>query len=327
MANAVTTLSLWADENVRVPAVLEALDALRRPEPMPPTRTSVLTLVVVATRPASAERAAAAVHELAGRHPARVLTLVVDRSATDACLDAQLALLGSESEGHPVWFEDVRLDVRGPVVDHLDSLIEPFTIADLPVVAWFVDGLPDPTDPLLTAADLLLVDARDFGETECFSTLASLRVHPLVDLSWHRLRPWRELLAALFEGAGVAPFLHGIRSVRVEGKTGPRHLLAGWIASRLRVPSAEIHLRDAVHVTIEIISEIDGRRGTFTVERTSDERVVRARGDIDGGPTAEIVVPLVEPTPAWGLASALSALERDPVYEAALDAAIVLSNR
>ena len=49
--------------------------------------------------------------------------------------------------------------------------------------------------------------------------------------------------------------------------------------------------------------------------------------EIRGGPTAEMVVPLPEPTPAWGLASALAALGRDPVYEAALDAAAGLSTR
>jgi len=133
--DAITTLSLWSEENVRIPSVVEALDALRKPEPMPPTRTNVLTLVVVAVRPSSADRAATALHELGGRHPARVLTLVVDLESREACIDAQLALLGSRAEGHPVWFEDVRLDVRGPVTGHLDSLIEPFTIADLPVVA------------------------------------------------------------------------------------------------------------------------------------------------------------------------------------------------
>lgn len=327
MANTVTTLSLWSDENVRIATVLDALEGLRKPEPMPPTRTSVLTLVVVATRMSSADRAGAALHELAGRHPARVLTLVVDGDSGEACIDAQLALLGSEAEGHPVWFEDVRLDVRGPVVGHLDSLIEPFTIPDLPVVAWFVDQLPVADDPLLSAADLLLVDARDFGDTECFTSLAALRALPVVDLSWHRLRPWRELLASLFDNPDARPFLQGIRSVRVQGKTGPRHLLAGWIESRLRVPTAEVHLDEADHVTVEVIAEVDGRRGVFGVSRASDEAVVSAYSRIEGGPSAEMFVPLPEPTPAWGLAAALSALERDPVYEAALDAAITLSNR
>jgi glucose-6-phosphate dehydrogenase assembly protein OpcA len=327
MANPVTTLSLWSDENVRIATVLEALDSLRRPEPMPPTRTSVLTLVVVARTMSSADRTAAALHELAGRHPARVLTLVVDEQSNEACIDAQLALLGSEAEGHPVWFEDVRLDVRGPVAGHLDSLIEPFTIPDLPVVAWFVDRLPDAHDPLLTAADVLLVDARDFGDTECFALLAALRDRPVVDLSWHRLRPWRELLASLFDPPAARRFLHAIRSVRVEGRTGPRHLLGGWLTSRLHVPTATVHLVEADHVTIEVIAEIDGRRGVFGVARESDAAVVRAQRRIEHGPSAEMFVPLPEPTPAWGLAAALSALERDEVYEAALDAAIALSNR
>ncbi|HVM10725.1 MAG TPA: glucose-6-phosphate dehydrogenase assembly protein OpcA [Acidimicrobiales bacterium] len=327
----ICTLSVWSEDAVRLSDVLAALEAMRKPEPMPPTRTSVLTLVVVATKASSADRAEQALHELGGRHPARVLTLLVDRDTAAAHapggLDAHLTLLGSEAEGHPVWFEDVRLTVRGRVIDHLDSLVEPFTIPDLPVVVWFVDGLPTPDEALLEAADVVLVDARDFGDTDCFATLAELRARPLVDLSWHRLRPWRELLASLFERPDTRPFLRGVRSVRVAGRTGPRHLLAGWIADRLQVPTPEVHLEPAEHVSIEVICEIDGRHGRFEVVRTSDERVVRARASVTDGATSEALVPLPDLSPAWGLASALSSLDRDEVYEGALAKALVLASR
>jgi glucose-6-phosphate dehydrogenase assembly protein OpcA len=330
MAHTVTTLSAWSEEHVRVADVLRALEELRRPEPMPSTRTSVLTLVVVATRRASAERALAAVGELGGRHPARVLTLLLapDARPGDRGIDAEIRLLGSEAEGRPVWFEDVELAVRGPAADHLDSLIEPFTIADLPVVVWWVDGLPELDDAMVTAADVVLVDARDFGDEQCFETLASLRHTPVIDLSWHRLRPWRELLASLFEGRVARPFLADVRSARVVGRTGPRYLLGGWLVDRLKLPTSEVHLEEAEHVSIEVIArDSAGRRGVFEVTRQSDERTVRARAELQDGPTSEIVVPLPEGGPAWGLADALSRLERDAVYEGALDAAIVLARR
>ena len=48
MAEPVTVLSVWSEDGVRIGDVLRALEDLRRPEPMPATRTSVLTLVIVA---------------------------------------------------------------------------------------------------------------------------------------------------------------------------------------------------------------------------------------------------------------------------------------
>ena len=88
MANTVTTLSLWSDENVRIATVLDALEGLRKPEPMPPTRTSVLTLVVVATRMSSADRAGAALHELDLRCVARVHERVGSVQSSSGRVDA-----------------------------------------------------------------------------------------------------------------------------------------------------------------------------------------------------------------------------------------------
>jgi glucose-6-phosphate dehydrogenase assembly protein OpcA len=328
-------LASWSAEQVRVAEVVDELDALRRPELMPATRTSVLTLVVVASTRAAAQEAMAGVYELGGRHPARVLCLLPAPGETPPGVDAEVRLLGGEAEGHALWFEDVELVVRGEAARHLDSLIEPFTLPDLPVVVWFADEVPEIDDPLIGAADVVLVDARSFGDTDCFDLLSQLsRRVPVVDVSWHRLQPWRELLAGLFESPETRPYLRGITSVRVVGRTGPRHLLAGWIAERLDVPLAEVHVEEATHVSISLAGSSTGtppvspgRRATFDVSRTTDVRVGGARAAIDGGRTAEAVVPLPPATPGWGVAAALSHLDHDPVYEHALRCAIALAAR
>ena len=323
-------LASWSGEQVRVAEVLDELAALRRPELVSATRTSVLTLVVVARTHASAQEAMAGVYELGSRHPARMLCLLPAPDGTPPGVDAEVRLLGGEADGQALWFEDVELVVRGPAAAHLDSLIEPFTLPDLPVVVWFVDQPPSPDDPLLAAADVALVDARAFGDTDCFEALVALaRSIPVVDVSWHRLQPWRGLLAGLFESPDTRPYLRGITSARVVGRTGPRHLLAGWVADRLELPLSEVHVEEATHVTVSLAgtSPVTGRPATFEVARTGDERAVRARAAIEGGPTAEAVVPLPPATPGWGVAAALSHLERDPVYEHALQCAIALAAR
>jgi glucose-6-phosphate dehydrogenase assembly protein OpcA len=321
----VTPLAAWSAESVRLADALDAIEELHRSEAIPATRTSVMTLVIVATEQQSASRAVAAIHELGGRHPARVLTLLVEDpdGTAQQNLDAEVRLLGGEAEGHQLWFEEVELRVRGRVVDHLDSLIEPLTLPDLPVVVWFVDGLPERDDALLVAADALLVDARDFGEIDCFATLATLtEVGPVVDLSWMRLLPWRQMLAGLFDGPAFRPFVRGVHHAEVRGRTGPRYLLGGWLTDRLRLPLGSLHIDEGSHVSIRLVAEHNGRQATFEVVRRSDERVVHARAEIKGGAVSTSVVRLPPPTPAWGLAAALSRLERDPLYERALRRAI-----
>lgn len=321
----VETLCVWAEESVRLDAVLHALEELRRPEPMPAVRNSVLNLCIVGADSRNVDRARAAVHELAGRHPARVLHLVLDPEARggDIGLDARIELLGGEAEGRELWFEDVELVVRGPATAHLHSIIEPLTLADLPVVAWFVDEPPAVDDPILSAADVVLVDSRQLGGVDCFPNLTELVArHTVVDLSWMRLAPWRTLLAGLFEGPDFRPFVHHVTGAEVAGRTGPRHLVGGWLADRLGLPRNAIHLTEAEHVTIRLHAELpDGRRGTFLASR-GDIRRVEARADVAGGPTSSAVLELPEATPAWGLADALSRLERDPVYECALARAL-----
>ena len=326
MAEPVTVLSVWSEDGVRIGDVLTALEDLRRPEPMPATRTSVLTLVIVASRRSSALRAQAAVHELAGRHPARVVTLVLDPRSVDGPpgIDAEIRLLGGSAEGKELWFEDIELDVHGAVVGHLDSLLEPLTLGDLPMAVWFVDDLPALDDPLLLAADVLLVDARALDDVAALAALVSLcERRAVVDLSWTRLRPWRQLLAGLFEGPAFRPFVSAVRRSSVAGRTGPRLLLDGWLADRLALPAAARHVEASDHVQIRLWCETDdGRRATFSVVREGDVRRVVARAAIEGGASVESVLQLPEATPAWGLADALSRLEVDPVYEAALRRAV-----
>lgn len=326
MTSPIETLSRWSEDSVRLETVLGALDDLRRPEPMPATRTSVLTLCIVGADRERVERARAAVHELGGRHPARVLHLVLDPESRDGPpgLDASIHLLGGETDGQELWFEDVDLVVHGEATKHLDSILEPLTLPDLPVVAWFVDATPSADDPLVDAADVVLVDSRELGGLDCFTTLQSIvRARPVVDLSWVRLEPWRVLLAGLFEGPAFRPFVQHVRHADVAGRTGPRHLIGGWLRDRLQLPRSAIHLDAQEHVSIRLVAEIAevGARGTFEASR-GDARRVEARARVEGGPTATAVLELPEATPAWGLADALSRLERDPTYESALGRAL-----
>jgi len=319
----VTTLGSWASEDVTVAQVEKALTGLRRHEQRAAVRTSVLTLVVVVRNAADCENARGIVGDLGTRHPSRTLVIVADDDAPDHPngVDAAVWVHAFEREGRSVCFEEVVLRVRGKARHHLDSVVEPFALPDVPMVVWLPAGLPSPGDPLMQAANRVVVDSRAVAEAggDVLTRSATLAKRlPVADLSWMRLALWRSMLAGLFEGAVYRPFLQAVDRVEVAGNSGPRYLLGGWLLRRLGLPPARVELRPADHVSVTIHATADGRQGTFTVSRPGAERIIRSFVDIEDGPKLEQTVRMREQWPALALASALTRVGHDEVYEDAL---------
>ena len=318
MAQSLTELGSWNGESVTAGQVLDALGGLRHGEQRTATRTAVVNLVVVAATEEEASRAGEAIRRMAGRHPGRTIVLLCDRSRSGP-IDAGVSLHELAADGERVWWEDISLQVKGKAVDHLDSLVEPLTLGDLPVVVWFVGRPVGGSDPLLGAADAVIVDSRAAGGPSVFGTFSELTSRRVVvDLSWIRLRPWRLLLAGLFDGVAYRPFVHAVVSAAVTGKAGPRHLLAGWLASRLGLSRSHFHQEDSRHASMTLDSDVGGRRGRFAVERDEGARLVHASADVDGGPAHREVMSLPDDSLPWSLAEAITHLSRDRVYDEAL---------
>jgi glucose-6-phosphate dehydrogenase assembly protein OpcA len=318
-------LDRWAATDVNLSTVVDNLIELRRQSARTASRTSVMTLVVVAVTDDEAYRAQGALHSLGTHHPARLIILRPEPGQGPAGVDARVSIYGAVVGEHPVAFDEVVLTPRGDAAGHLRSIIEPFTLSDLPIVVWYPGELPPPADPLLGIADTMLVDSKEAGDERAFVALAELsRRSVVVDLSWERLRPWRESLAALFAGPAYRDFAAGVTAIEVAGKRGPRHLLAGWLASRLRTPRARIHLTDDRHVQIVLHAAAGGHTARFELSRAEGERVVKASAAVEGGPSHDNMLALPDDSLGWSLSQALTHLRRDPVWERALAASVVL---
>jgi hypothetical protein len=131
-------------------------------------------------------------------------------------------------------------------------------------------------------------------------------------------------LAALFDGPTYRPFASGVTSVEVAGKPGPRHLLGGWLSSRLGLAPSAIRLTDARHVGVWMSATYQDQQASFSAVRSDGERIVRAGAHIEGGPSHEELLPLPDDSLTWSLAYALTHLRRDPIWEQALPDAVRL---
>jgi glucose-6-phosphate dehydrogenase assembly protein OpcA len=307
--------------------ILEALGELRRAETRAATRTSVVNLVIVADDDEEAEHACSAMHRLETGHPGRTVVLIRDDEGAQPRLDAEVSLHGALAGGHAVWSEDVRLHVKGPLGDHPYSLVEPLTLPDVPVAVWFLNRLPRPSDPVLSAAELVIVDTKDAADDAALSRITALaETHHVMDLSWIRLQPWRELMGNLFEVKPFRPFLDGVRAVVIQGKAGPRQLMAGWLSSRLDLPPSSFTISDARHLMVRLSCEHEGTCGTFTVDRVGGERLVRSKAEVEGLAPYEDRLVLHDDSLPWSLGKALARLEPHPSYGPTLRCAVTFAS-
>ena len=346
MADALTTLApsapggptavqTWTNEHSSLNEVLTALPELRRRAAgrEAGTRTAVMTVVMVSDGSDEAEAAATSVRSIGAHHPCRAIILRPDPDSTPA-IDAKACLWRAEppsSAGHPVFFEELHMRIGGQAAAHLASIVGPFVLADLPVVIWLPGQVPDPADPLLRLASTVVVDTRTVSDLpgslgHSYRTLLELANHgPVVDLSWVRLQPWRELLAGLFEPEHNRRFLSGVRLATVEGKPGPRHILGGWLMAQLDLRARELVLRDAKHVDIRLDTVSDGEEGTFQVSRDEGARAVWAKASFSSGLSHSQALPLPNDSLTSALAAAVSNLQADRVWEHALSSAAALA--
>lgn len=318
----------WAGDGIRLGQVVDAITELRDQSysGMSSARTAVMTLVAVAPGDEQAYGATEALRALAGHHPARIVLLRPDPDSV-ASLSARATLYALETDYHRVTFEEVTLEVGGQAAYHLDSLVEAFTLSDLPVTVWYVNSIPASSDPLLALADAILIDSRDAPDPgQLRSLLALARRRTLVDLSWSRLRPWRETLAGLFDAPVTRPWLDALDSADVAGKEGPRRLIGGWLAAQTPLAPKRISLADARHASVSLGAERDGARATFAVERVEGQRMVVGEASLPDGTVLRTSANLPDDPLATSIANALTHLRPDPIWERALSAATALTD-
>ncbi|WP_421840223.1 glucose-6-phosphate dehydrogenase assembly protein OpcA [Mycobacterium sp.] len=268
------------------------------------TMGRVLTLIIAPDSDTvleeSIEAASAAGHE----HPSRIIVVMRgDPYADEARLDAQLRAGGDTGGG-----EVVVLKLSGPLASHADSVVIPFLLPDIPVVAWWPDIAPavPAQDPLGKLAVRRITDA-----TKGIEPLSAIKSRLPgytagdTDLAWSRITYWRALLTSAVDQPPHEP----INSALISGlQTEPAlDILAGWLASRIDGPVR----RTVGELKVELV------RNSETILLSRPQAGVTATLSRTAKPDA--LVPLARRVTGECLAEDLRRLDPDEIYFAALE--------
>jgi glucose-6-phosphate dehydrogenase assembly protein OpcA len=172
-------------------------------------------------------------------HAARTIVCAVEprRRTIDA-----VATIASDVHPNPGEFallrETVVVDVGEQHLAHLDTVVDPLVVTDLPTVVWAPHGHQEAVEALLSLAQVVLLDSVDEPDMREALRRAQALLDDVyvVDLAWLRSTPWRERVAATFDTPHLRPDLQTISAVTIRhhpesGVVGL--LLIGWLASRL----------------------------------------------------------------------------------------------
>jgi glucose-6-phosphate dehydrogenase-like protein OpcA len=290
-----TALKPWTGEGVHLADVDSALAALRveAAAEAPSMRTSVMTHIAWVPH-GWREPARAALEGMAERHPSRTILLFPEPNAADSRIDARASVERWAVPGtdRGVITEVIELTLRGDRAKAPASIVQELLISDLPVFLrwrgeppWHAPEL----EQLVDVTDRLVVDSTEWDDLpRAYAQLAELFPRCAAsDIAWARTSRWRAHLATLWPG------IADVRTVRVTGTAAQAWLVCGWLRSRLGRPDIGLEHEDAE--TLEGVA-------------------------LDG--SAVPLPPGDPPAPSDVLSDELERFTPDPVYEAAVLAAV-----
>jgi glucose-6-phosphate dehydrogenase assembly protein OpcA len=277
-------------------------------------RTSVMNLVVITRRPEVAERCAATIQALTGRHPSRTLLVTSADPDGPAWIDAQVQAhcVLPRKDAPEICAEMIFLAAGGEAGRHLAALVTPLVIHDLPVTVWWPNEplfrSPQARD-LFATADRLVVDGSSWSgdgldRLRAMAEVAATTSLAISDFALDRQSRWREAIASIFDDPDFLPYLRYLRRIAVtyaahdeDEAPGATNIVkpvyhVAWIASRLGMTVD----RPLAPVTVSA-------RAARRARTSSRSHQVAGRGLVaalsDGrGEVSVVIRPVTSPMPA-----------------------------
>ncbi len=249
-------------------------------------RTSVMNLVVIARRQETGEHCAAIISELTGRHPSRTLIVTPADPDGPSWLDAQVQAhcMLPRDDAPEVCAETIYLTAGGESGRHMDAIVAPLLVHDLPVTLWWPGEPPfrsAAAADLLAMADRLVVDGSiwpgdGLGPLRSLAQLQESTPIAISDFGLVRQSRWREAIASIFDLPDFTPYLSSLRRIAVSygthdptGAPGSTNVVkpvyhVAWLASRLGLsvarPLAPIEPRGPARAAAGRVGRAGGAR-------------------------------------------------------------------
>jgi glucose-6-phosphate dehydrogenase assembly protein OpcA len=240
--------TVWAAQNTtptEIESALRTLLAERHAESAAYVPARVLNMVCIVERQWSGE-IANRLRRVGRNHASRTIVCAVSdrRTTLDAVATVAADALGADGTT-TLTFETIVVDIGPQHLEHLDSIVDPLVVTDIPTLVWAPHGHWKAVEALHERSQCVLLDSMDDPEVAAAlrrarSLLASRTV---VDLAWLRSTPWRERIATMFDPPTQRPRLRQIASVTVRHHpvSGAAALLiCGWLGSRLSWPPSPL---------------------------------------------------------------------------------------
>jgi glucose-6-phosphate dehydrogenase assembly protein OpcA len=234
--------AVWSERDTNpadIEAALRDLLKQRRAEGEAYAPARVLNLVVIADRDWRGEILNRL--EKVGRyHASRTILCAVEEGRDE--IDAVATMEAEESDVTSgrlaIAHEEVVLDIGPRHLEHLDRIVDPLVVTDLPTVVWSPHGHPDAVDALIGIAQVVLLDSViEPSPRAAIERAAELAQRAyVVDLAWLRSTPWRERVAATFDPPQWRVELVSIAGMSVRYAPGSEvaaALMVGWLGYRL----------------------------------------------------------------------------------------------
>jgi glucose-6-phosphate dehydrogenase assembly protein OpcA len=230
----------WSERDTSPDAIDAALRRLLHDRHVANNRLAparVLNLVVIVERDWKGETANRL--DRVGRyHASRTVLCSVQQGRTTIDAKALLSYEESSDGGAGPMRERVEIDLGPGHLSRIDTIIDPVLVSELPTVLWCPNGHDEAVTALLEMIDVMLVDSDDLLEpAEALARISRLLESVyVVDLAWLRTTPWRERLAASFDGTERRRLLRQAAGLSIDHRGESRAsalLLSGWLASRL----------------------------------------------------------------------------------------------
>jgi glucose-6-phosphate dehydrogenase assembly protein OpcA len=194
------------------------------------------------------ERTRQVFSRLVSRYPCRLFlleyTAIEPQHPMEAFVNAHCFL--AKGVRREVCCEEIHLRFGNEGLRLVSGAVLPLLLTDVPTTLWYYSREPEQyaeTLPSLEGlADRVVTDVSWMAEpADGLRGMVDIKSR-VVDLSWHRLAPYRELIASIFDDEAHGRLLDKLESVHFRWRGQPRgphcslhaSLLAGWFASSLR---------------------------------------------------------------------------------------------